>query len=602
MRVPDEIIQQIREATDIVEVVSDHVSLKKRGKSFFGLCPFHQEKTPSFHVDPVRQFFHCFGCGAGGNVFTFLMQAEGLSFPEVLCLLAERAGIALPKSGQADESHKHAETLYRVNQVAADFYRDCLYKTKAGKRALQYFRKRNFDPEVMDLFQIGYAPNRWDGLIQKADRENIQHDDLERAGLILPRKDGKGHYDRFRGRLIFPILNPSGRIVAFGGRILTHDPKTPKYINSPETAVYQKSRILYGLYQSKTGIRREDRVILVEGYTDLMRLFQSGLDFSVATSGTALTEQHAALIARYTKNILLVFDGDQAGFQATRRAVQILFARGFRVHVLVLPRGQDPDTWLQAHPSITADEIAAQAFDIVDFVLSQRTGKAQSVEHRSRFAHEILELLGSIQDPVERNLLVKKTSEILDLDEQALYAQMKRSQTGSERLSPPLKTDKKEALDQAEETLIRLMITDQRKWGKLIPAYVQPVHFHRPSNRRIYEVMFSSFQNQQAWTAEALLSHFNEAVPIQCRLSELLEYRFKSGIDLNKLAFDCTLKLREAEIQEKITECRQKLKTLQQEGKETDSMRNEYLSHKEMLKNMRIELAARWKKDIEIFK
>ncbi|NQT24785.1 DNA primase [candidate division KSB1 bacterium] len=600
MKVPDDIIQQIRESTDIVEVVGEHVSLKKRGKSYFGLCPFHQEKSPSFHVDPVRQFFHCFGCGAGGNVFSFLMQTEGMSFPESMRILAERAGIPLPESDQMEEAHKETEALYRINQMAADFYRDCLYKTEAGKKVLGYLEGRAFDSATIDLFQVGYAPNLWDGLIQKATREGSKLDLLEKAGLIVPKKDGRGHYDRFRGRLMFPIINPSGRIAGFGGRILTDDKNSPKYINSPETIVYQKSRILYGLHQSKTGIRREDLVILVEGYTDLMRLFQTGLDNAIATSGTALAEQHAVLLSRYTKNIILVFDGDDAGFQATRRAIQILFAQGFKIRILVLPEGQDPDTWLQKHPTITGDEITAQSLDVVDFVMSRESAKENTVEDRSRSAHEILDLLGTIQDPVERNLLVKKTGEILDLDERVLYEQMKRSFTSGESVQLLIQTDRKNVLDQAEETLVKLMIEDAGKWGKIIPGYIEAKHIQRPQTRRIFETIIQKPAKKGGWTMEVILSHFNESPQIQRKLTELLENPFEKELNLNKLAWDCILRLREVEVQQQINEIRQKLKTVQQQGKETDVQRIEYEALKKILKNMRLELAAKWKKDIEI--
>jgi DNA primase len=602
MKVSEDIIQQIRESTDIVEVISEHVSLKKRGKTYFGLCPFHPEKTPSFHVDPVRQFFHCFGCGAGGNVFTFLMQTRGLTFPESMRLLADRAGIPLPKSDQMDETHQEAEALYRINQMAADFYRDCLTKTEGGKKALRYLNNRIFNSKTIELFQVGYAPNLWDGLIQKAGREGVKPELLEKAGLILPKKDGKGHYDRFRGRLMFPILNATGRVAGFGGRILTDDKKSPKYINSPETVVYQKSRILYGLHQSKTGIRREDRAILVEGYTDLMRLFQSGLDFAVATSGTALTEQHASLLSRYTKNITLVFDGDEAGFQATRRAIQILFAQGFKIRILILPEGQDPDTWLQKRGRITGEEIAAQSCDVVDFVL-YRTSKADgTVEDRSRSAHEILELLGSIHDPVERNLLVKKTGEILDLDERVLYEQMKRSATGEGDAQAPLQADRKNALDQAVETLIKLMIEDADNRGKLIPNYIEPKHFHRPQARHIFETLIQGPAEKRGWTVEALLSHFNESPQIQRKLTELLDTPYKADMNLNKLAWDCVLILREAEVQQRIDNTQKEIKVLQQQKKDTAIQIREMQMLKKTLENMRLELAARWKKDIEIYK
>lgn len=602
MKVPEDIIQQIRESTDIVDVISEHVSLKKRGKSYFGLCPFHQERTPSFHVDPNRQFFHCFGCNAGGNVFSFLMQIENLSFPESVRILAERAGIPLPESGQMEEVHHETESLYLINQMASDFYRDCLYKTEAGKKALRYLEERFFDSNVIDLFQIGYAPNRWDGLIQKADREGGKRDLLEKAGLILPKKDGKGYYDRFRGRLMFPILNASGRIAGFGGRILADDKNSPKYINSPETVIYQKSRILYGLYQSKTGIRREDRAILVEGYTDLMRLFQAGLDYAIATSGTALAEQHAGLLSRYTKNIVLIFDGDEAGFQATRRAIQILFAQGFKIRILVLPEGQDPDTWIQKQGPVTGDEIAAQSVDVVDFAIAHQSKKHGTVEERSRSAHEILELISSVRDPVERNLLVKKAGEILDLDEHVLFDLLKRPAQDGEKARVNLQPDKKNALDRAEESLIKLMIEDSGKWGRLIPNHIESRHFRRSGNRHIFEVMIERLSEKRGWKEKDILSHFSESPRMQQHLTELLDHSFEEGTDLFRLIWDCLLRLREDEVQQQINEIQNSIKILQQEGKQTSEHIRNIHEHKKILKNMRIELAAKWKKDIEIFK
>jgi DNA primase len=259
MRIPDEKVQEVRDASSIVDVVSQYVSLKKRGKTFSGLCPFHQEKTPSFTVDPIRGFYHCFGCGEGGDVFSFIMKMEKTGFLEAVRTLADRVNIHLPSYEKEDARNQEIELLYRANQVAADFYRTCLWNTQDGKSALQYISKRGFQQKTLETFRIGYAPNQWDGLIKKAEQSGIKPEALLRAGLIVPRKDGRGHYDRFRGRLMFPIFNISGRVVGFGGRILAAAEGVPKYINTSETPIYQKSHILYGLFQQERNPPRKPR-------------------------------------------------------------------------------------------------------------------------------------------------------------------------------------------------------------------------------------------------------------------------------------------------------------------------------------------------------
>ncbi|MFC1502366.1 DNA primase, partial [bacterium] len=245
MKIPEEKIQEVREATDIIETISQYVTLKKRGKSFLGLCPFHNEKTPSFSVDAVRGFYHCFGCGAGGNVITFVMEMEKISFPEALRSLAKKAGIALPEYQRDEAQAKETELLYHANKHAMEFFKRCLHHS-TGKNALTYLQKRGFTPEIIQDFQIGHAPGSWDGLIKSAAKASIKSETLQKVGLIVPRKDKAGFYDRFRDRLMFPVFTPSGRVVGFGGRILKDSPGVPKYVNTPETAIYQKGKLLFG--------------------------------------------------------------------------------------------------------------------------------------------------------------------------------------------------------------------------------------------------------------------------------------------------------------------------------------------------------------------
>ncbi|MGH2568688.1 MAG: DNA primase, partial [Bacteroidota bacterium] len=323
MRIPNEKIEEIRAANDIVEVVSAHAPLKKRGKNFVGLCPFHQEKTPSFTVSADKQMYHCFGCGRGGNVFTFVMEFEKVSFVEAVRSLATRAGIAIPETETQYEQSGEIENLYNACRFAGLHFYTNLLQSDEGKAALDYFHRRGFTDETIRTFGLGYSLNSWDGLLQKAQEEGIGTDYLVKAGLVRTREDGS-LYDYFRGRAMFPIFSTTGRVVGFGARKLRDDDPLGKYINSPETPVYNKSRVLFGLFQAKDAIRAENNALMVEGYADLISLYQAGFQNVVASSGTALTEEQVQLIGRYTKDLTLVYDADSAGSQATLRGVDVV--------------------------------------------------------------------------------------------------------------------------------------------------------------------------------------------------------------------------------------------------------------------------------------
>ena len=276
-RIPDHIIDDVRSRTDIVDLISEFVPLKKRGKNYFGLCPFHHETAPSFSVSPERQIFHCFGCGKGGNAFTFLMEYEKLGFWEALTYLAKRAHVALPQRSADQKQQADYDVLFTANSVAAEFYHRVLVESKVGKRALDYLTKRGLSQETVTSFRLGYAPPGWSTLLDAAQRKSLSPEVLKKAGLVIPREREGGYYDRFRDRVMFPIMNLTGNVVAFGGRLLSESEDQPKYVNSPETPIYNKGKTLYGLFQAKSAVREIDRVIVVEGYTDVISLFQAGL-------------------------------------------------------------------------------------------------------------------------------------------------------------------------------------------------------------------------------------------------------------------------------------------------------------------------------------
>lgn len=601
MRISEEKIQEIREATDILEVISRYVSMKKRGKSYLGLCPFHQEKTPSFSVDPARGFYHCFGCGAGGNVFTFLMQMEKMGFPEVLKDLAEKAGIALPRYDSSDDQLKETETLYHVNQFAADFFHQQLFQTPEGKKTQTYLSRRGFEGDILKTFMIGYAPGQWDGLLKAARNKGYSEKILLKAGLAITRKDGSGCYDRFRTRLIFPIFNVSGRVTGFGGRNLKKE-GSPKYLNSPETPVYQKSRLLYGLYQSKNGIRKKDMALLVEGYTDLMQLHRHGFDYGVATSGTALTPEQAKLILRYTKNVTLVYDGDSAGFTAAIRGLDILIAAGLRVRIAVLPRGTDPDSLLLKNGRSAMETILERSESFVDFQLDMilKNVRAGTVQEKASAAHTLLETISKIPDPLERNLFIKEVSEKLEIDENLLVRQLHSPSRSSIQTETAGTGPVTSAVQAAEEGLLFLLLSESDPWCKWIFEMIGPEDFYTPLNRKTVEAIKELYLKTGQIKADVIMDRFVENPEAGKLLSRIIAMDMGKDVDLHQFCLDCMVSLKMKKIQDDIHLLQDKIRDGQKRGEPVQSLNEQYVKDQKKLKKIRHDLGETWKKIVDI--
>ncbi len=368
--IPEEKIEEIKNAADIVEVVSDYVLLKKTGKNYSGLCPFHTEKDASFTVSPAKQIFHCFGCNTGGNVFNFLIRHDGVSFPEAVRLLARRYGIDLPerKMSQAmREQISEREKLLAINRMAMDYYHWNLLHESYGKQAMAYLKKRAMAPSIIDRFQLGYARDAWDGLRNYLQNKRVPVELIEKSGLVIPRKSGTGYYDRFRERIVFPIYNLNKQVVGFGGRVL--DESLPKYLNSPETPVYSKSKSLYGLHLARNKCRETRTVYIVEGYFDLLALHQYGVENAGATLGTALTTEHIHMIKGFAEKVILVFDGDDAGIQASLRSVGIFIEKGMQARVMLLPKGHDPDSFMRKYGLEAFKALAAKSRSVIMFIM-----------------------------------------------------------------------------------------------------------------------------------------------------------------------------------------------------------------------------------------
>jgi DNA primase len=423
---PDQ-LDRIRDATNIVDLVSEHVRLKKRGRNFVGLCPFHNEKTPSFNVLEDRGIFKCFGCGKGGDVFSFVMHLEGLTFPEAIRKLAERAHIEIEGSHvEADEvARSERESIYHaLREAAAYYYR--LLRSPDGSAAMEYLRKRGLDEDIMRKFGLGYAPERSGVMTDHLVNKGIDTEKLERAGLIA-RRDSGDYYERFRGRVIFPVFNATGRIVGFGGRILPNSSKElAKYINSPDTQIYHKSQILYGLFQGKDAIRRSGFAILVEGYADVLAVFQAGIENVVAASGTSLTVEQLQLLRRYSTNIVLLFDADTAGKNATMRGIELAIEAGFDVNTVILPAGEDPDSFVRLNGKDAFESALEhrQTFIETKAQWFEEQGAFRDPGRMAQAVRSIVETIAKVPDSIKRALFIQKLGERFHLSEQLLSTEL----------------------------------------------------------------------------------------------------------------------------------------------------------------------------------
>lgn len=429
--IPEETIKHIQRTADIVDVVSKRVLLKKAGKNFIGLCPFHTEKTPSFSVNPEKNIFYCFGCGTGGDVFSFLMKLDGLSFPDAARSLASSYGIDIIDQRLSPSAHRaisEKDKICKINSAAATYYSNCLCKENVGRRALVYLSERGITSEIIDKFKLGYAPPGWSNLAFFLKHKKVSPDLIQKAGLLVARKDGNGYYDRFRDRIIFPILDSSQRIIGFGGRVL--DDGLPKYLNSPETPVYHKSRSLFGIHWARRSCRETGRVYLVEGYFDLIALHLFGIENCVATLGTSLTAEHVQILRGFvgkSGKVILVYDSDVAGIKAAERSIAVFESGFLEAQILILPSGYDPDTYIREHGKENFLRLSGKSLGIVPFLLESAIKRhGLSIDGKVRIIQELIEPLTALADTVARSLYVKNIGERLDIDEYAILEKIKQ--------------------------------------------------------------------------------------------------------------------------------------------------------------------------------
>jgi len=477
--IPEDKISEIKNSVDIVDIISEMVLLKKVGRNYVGLCPFHTEKTPSFTVSPEKQIFYCFGCGTGGNVFSFLMNHDGLSFFETAKMLANRCGIEIPVQTMSPEQKRRIserESLLAVNKQAMDFFKHSLLSDAEGKIALEYLKKRGIREDTINRFNLGFAPAGWDNLINYFSKKNISQELVEKSGLIIKRKSKNGYYDRFRNRIIFPIFDVSKQVLGFGGRVM--DDSLPKYLNSPETSVYNKSRSLYGLHIAKESCRASETVYIVEGYFDLLSLHQHGIANSVATLGTSLTQGHVQILKGFVGKdgrFILVYDSDAAGIKAAERSIKV-FDKGYvNARILVLPEGYDPDSYLFEFGYKSFMDAVSQAQGIILFLIESAVKKyGLSIEGKIRIISDLKQPLAHINDSVERSLYIKKLAEIIGIDEAALIGKV-RTVFGNKSIKPNKElSDKKqdENLPAKGDRLERKIIAMMLQFPEILPEII----------------------------------------------------------------------------------------------------------------------------------
>ncbi len=478
-RIPDSVVDDVRAAVDLVDVVGDYVRLKKQGHRFVGLCPFHNEKTPSFSVDGRQDLFYCFGCKRGGDLFKFVEEIEGVGFLDAVRLLADKAGIEIVEDGGSHPEADEREAMHGALRFAAKFFFDQL-KAPSGKRGLDYLLGRGFSKETIVAFGVGYAPDSWDAFLRAATDAQYKPELLEKVGLVIRRGTGEGFYDVCRDRVMFPILSPVGKVLGYGGRIIPggkqdEDFEPAKYMNSPETPVYHKSEVLYGLKQAKADIRGQEEAILVEGYADVVSLYQAGIKNVRASSGTALAPQQVQLLSRYAKKVVLLYDADAAGINAALKAVEIVLTGGLAVYVVQLPDGADPDSLVQKFGAEAFKKVMRE--DRVDFVSfyaehARSSGRLDTGEGKGAVAEALMRAVARIDDPVAQEHYILRSAAELGVPDALLrsqYSDASRHRRREERKPPPrhrelegseaavLPIQPRLVMKPEEESLLRLM-------------------------------------------------------------------------------------------------------------------------------------------------
>ena len=521
LRYSDEIIEEVRQTNDIVDIISQYVHLKRSGRNYFGLCPFHNEKSPSFSVSPDKQIFHCFGCGVGGNVFTFLTKIEGINFVEAVQTLAERSNIQLPtlESGGDNAKEILKSKVLKINEFAANYYHENLYKPES-KIAQEYVKKRRLTNETLKAFQIGFSGS-FDELYKQLKAQGFEEREILESGLV--NRNERGQYiDRYRNRLMFPICDARGRVIAFGGRVL--DDSKPKYINSPENVVYSKGRHLFGLNVAKKSKDIKQRLLIVEGYMDVISLHQRGITNVVAPLGTALTQNQGYLLRNNTEQIVLSFDSDEAGQTAKVRAMEILQNMGCDIRVLQMEGAKDPDEYIIKYGNARFQNLVEKAISVIEFKvkLLKQNLNLENTNDKIKFLNEIAKLIAKVDNTIEREVYIEKIADSYDISKEAIYAEVNKLTYSGEKNSKILEKAKpvirhennnkiqvSEAIKKRENTIISILLTGDEGIYQLIKQNIKIEEFKYPINKEIAKKLYEEFEKGNS-NINSIIDNLNE--------------------------------------------------------------------------------------------
>ena len=562
-KIPQDIIERVRDTADIVDVVSQFVDLRQRGPNFFGLCPFHSEKTASFSVAPAKQIYYCFGCHSGGNVFSFIMDYQKIPFPDAVHVLAERYNIpiVLEKSGSSSELFS---SLYKLHDIAVELYQENLFSS-AGKEALEYLKERDLKEDVIKQFKIGYAINEWDQLVKRCKDKGFTQSQIVKSGLFT--RSDKGTFDRFRSRIMFPIFHPSGKPIAFGGRIFNStDPA--KYLNSPETPLYKKSSVFYGLQATRDSIRREGYVILVEGYMDFLKLYQASIHPVVSVSGTAFTMRHALSLSRITQKVILLYDGDQAGGAAAERAGWVLLRSGLIPSVVRPPQGTDPDDWISSVGSEAVLTSIMAPLDYIDFHMKLHHGTELSGTDRQQYIISIAKELKNIDHGIIRNDLIKIISEKLKVDEKELIRIV-----NTQRVNPEYDSDANTEIDdrhifnskleKAQVELVQLLASENNDIRQYVFNHIPIELFTNPLLKRLAEILFD---NNLEVESSAIIEYFQDKNE-RDSVAQIL-FTKEQNISFEEIVSDCLKILKSVPLKEQIDALRGQIREKESIGED----------------------------------
>lgn len=553
-----EIIEQVRQASSIVEIAGQYTALKHRGRKWVGLCPFHSEKGPSFTVDEEKQLYHCFGCGAGGDIFSLVMEKENLNFPEALRYLAEKYRVPIPDQRVNPEILKLEEKLFKINDQALAMFRRNLAQTSEGRAAAAYLKKRGLSEETVQTLKIGYAMNSWDALRGAFQSKGVTPPLLEKAGLVLPGKKPGEFYDRFRGRVIFPIFSLTGKVVAFGGRDVIN--AEPKYLNSPDTPLYSKGKLLYGLNFSKDAVREAGEAILVEGYTDFSALFQAGIKNVVASLGTALTPFQIAQAARFASRLVLNYDGDAAGRAAAARAVPLCFEKGLNVRVLVLPEDLDPDACLKKYGRDRYLALLKRTSPGLKFLVDSYTqGSRPDVpEDKARIARAVVKDIEKMPDAVARSEYLSQASSLLGVDEPVLR-----------RIVEPRSADRAGAertfLQNAEKRLLQILMEDRAVAAEIFAGDGEDV-FRGLKCEAVFRYIRECHRSDKAWSFIEMRDLI--PAPLASQISEILQEK-TCGVSALETQ-ECLIALKKLRLQSRLKELQTEIVDRQKRGEKEE--------------------------------